>query len=150
MYPLCRYHNFTATNDIGYCLRIPRTESLSPVCSAGPQMSRCPRNLYCSAVSLALRKRARTYIRSDYGQRLVSSFRAAEADVFGCRGEIGLSATPLAGLKIEEFFAELKAFTKRNWSYHEVDPDLMVFFDGVLMSSVQWKRVLEVIFSTQD
>ncbi|KAJ5480242.1 hypothetical protein N7530_005751 [Penicillium desertorum] len=24
---------------------------------------------------------------------------------------------------IEEFFAELKAFIKRNWSYYEVDPD---------------------------
>jgi transposase len=24
---------------------------------------------------------------------------------------------------IEEFFAELKSFIKRNWSYYEVDPD---------------------------
>jgi transposase len=24
---------------------------------------------------------------------------------------------------IEDFFAELKAFIKRNWSYYEVDPD---------------------------
>jgi transposase len=31
---------------------------------------------------------------------------------------------------IEEFFAELKAFIKRKWSYYEVDPDQG--FDGFL------------------
>lgn len=49
---------------------------------------------------------------------------------------------------IEEFFAELKAFIKRNWSYYKVGPDqaLMLFLDSVLMWLVQKKKVLEVIF----
>ncbi|KAJ5348522.1 uncharacterized protein N7506_001775 [Penicillium brevicompactum] len=36
---------------------------------------------------------------------------------------------------IEEFFAEPKAFMKRNWNYYEVDPDqdFEVFLGGVLM-----------------
>ncbi|EKV09262.1 hypothetical protein PDIG_13190 [Penicillium digitatum PHI26] len=40
---LCKYHNFTATSDIRYCLHIPRMESFSRVSSAGPQMPPCSR-----------------------------------------------------------------------------------------------------------
>lgn len=39
----CKYHNFTATSDIRYCLRMPRTELFSHVSSAVPRMPRCSR-----------------------------------------------------------------------------------------------------------
>lgn len=52
---------------------------------------------------------------------------------------------------IEDFFAELKGFIKRNWSYYERDSSQGFYFasNGVSMWSVQKKKVPKVIFAMQ-
>ena len=51
---------------------------------------------------------------------------------------------------IEEFFAELKAFIRRNWHSYEDNPDQgFDIFLGVLTSSVQGKKAQRDTSGTQ-
>jgi len=62
---------------------------------------------------------AQTEVSSHYGQCFISSLQHHRPVVRGGWCEVALSAALLPNLNpIEEFFAELKVFIKRNWEHY--------------------------------
>ncbi|KAJ5480514.1 hypothetical protein N7530_006023 [Penicillium desertorum] len=74
--------------------------------------------------SHALREMARAEVCVSHGQRIFSSLEANRTDVLGSEVKLAFLPPYSPDLNpIEEFFAELKAFIRRNWHSYEDNPD---------------------------